>query len=513
MMNIGMIHHSSLHKYLEMNLLNRNYCVNTLGIAAEQFELPEKVLQFGTGVLLRGLPDFLMDRANKKGIFNGRIVVVKTTGAVEPTFDIQDNCYTLRQRGIVQGVPYAETSVITAISRVLSTVTDWQAVLSCASNLDLEIIISNTTEAGLQYVEEDITKNIAPKSFPAKLTRFLYERFCVFEGATAKGLTIVPTELVVNNGAILKQFVISQAQKNNLPQSFIDWLSTSCDFCDSLVDKIVTGSPSAEEKTKCFKLWHYEDRLCIDAEPFALWAIEGTERAFKRLSFAQVGSEVILASDITPFREQKLRILNGGHTISVAYAHLTGLQTVGEMMNHSETSAFVEKVILSEILPTVTSISENANTFAQAVLDRFRNPYIVHRLLSITLQNSAKMQSRNGATFERYFQQKGQLPPLMTVGFAAYLLFSRADKFENGQFFGKNAVTHAFYPIQDDKVGLLNEHWVQLKTVNAASVQTFVNQLLMDERIFDKSWIALPNFAQTVSNQLFTWLNCKRIGT
>jgi tagaturonate reductase len=489
-----------------MNLLNKNYCINTLGIPAEQFELPEKVLQFGTGVLLRGLPDFLIDRANKKGIFNGRIVVVKTTGAVEPIFSIQDNCYTLRQRGIVQGAPYAETTVITAISRVLSTVTDWQKVLSCASNPDLEIIISNTTEAGLQYVEEDITKSMAPKSFPAKLTRFLYERFCLFEGAIAKGLTIVPTELIVNNGSILKQFVIKQAQKNHLPQTFIDWLSTSCDFCDSLVDKIVTGSPSADEKATCFKSWHYEDNLCIDAEPFALWAIEGTERAFNRLNFAQIGSEVILASDIAPFREQKLRILNGGHTISVTYAYMMGLQTVGEMMNHPETSTFVEKVILSEILPTVQSISKNAPMFAQAVLDRFRNPYIVHRLLSITFQHSAKMQMRNAATFERYFQQNGHLPPLMTTGFAAYLLFSRADKYENGQFFGKNPVNDASYLIQDDKAGLLNEHWERLKTVNAHSVQTFVNQLLMDERLFDKSWIALPHFAETVGNQLFTWL-------
>jgi tagaturonate reductase len=219
-----------------------------------------------------------------------------------------------------------------------------------------------------------------------------------------------------------------------------------------------------------------------------------------------VGSEVVLASDITPFREQKLRILNGGHTISVAYAHLQGLQTVGEMMNHPETSTFVEKVLLSEILPTVQSISENAPAFAQAVLDRFRNPYIVHRLLSITLQHSAKMQARNGATFERYVQQNGQLPPLMTTGFAAYLLFSRAEKQENGQFFGKNPVNDAPYLIQDDKASLLNEHWTRLKTVNAHSVQTFVNQLLMDERLFEKSWIALPHFAETVGNQLFTWL-------
>jgi tagaturonate reductase len=145
--------------------------------------------------------------------------------------------------------------------------------------------------------------------------------------------------------------------------------------------------------------------------------------------------------------------------------------------------------------------------FAEAVLDRFRNPYIEHRLLSITFQNSAKMQARNGATFGRYFQQNRHLPPLMTTGFAAYLLFSRADNQKNGQFFGKNPVNGASYLIQDDKASLLNEHWNRLETVNSQSLQTFVNQLLTDERIFDKSWSELPNFAQTVGNQLFTWLS------
>jgi tagaturonate reductase len=179
------------------------------------------------------------------------------------------------------------------------------------------------------------------------------------------------------------------------------------------------------------------------------------------------------------------------------------------MMNHPKMSAFVTQVMLSEILPTVAGISKNAPAFAQAVLDRFRNPYIVHRLLSITFQNSAKMQMRNAATFERYFQQNGQLPPLMTLGFAAYLLFSRAEKQEKGQFWGKNPVNHAFYWIQDDKAALINEHWNSLKTVNLQSVQTFVNQLLRDERIFDKSWIGLPNFAETVGNQLFNLIAFK----
>lgn len=488
-----------------MKVLNKKNINDFIKYESSLNELPEKVLQFGTGVLLRGLPDFLIDEANKKGIFNGRIVIVKSTGAVEKVFDEQNCYYTLRQRGIENGIEKNETSIITSVSRVLSAATDWEKVLSIAANPYLEIILSNTTESGLVYQAEDIF-SAPPQSFPAKLTAFLYERFRAFDGATMRGVTIVPTELIVDNGSLLKKFVLKHIEKNHLDPLFAQWVETACDFCDSLVDKIVTGAPSPEEKAKSWAAWGYKDDLCIDAECFMLWAIQCNERSQQRLAKA-IGYDdrVILSTDITPFREQKLRLLNGGHTISVSLAYLSGLKTVGEMMNDPMLGQFVRQVILEEILPTLNDIAPSAEAFAKAVIDRFCNPYIVHNVLNITLQNTAKMQSRNTLTFKRYYEKKGHLPYLMCIGFAAYLLFSKVEKVENGQFFGKktwDTEGEEFYKINDDKAVFLHEHWQNVQRYDSETLKIFVENVLNDARIFEKNAFDIPNFSATIGNFL-----------
>lgn len=488
-----------------MNILNKKSIANFAKKELLTDEMPEKIVQFGTGVLLRGLPDFLIDAANKKGIFNGSIVIVKSTGAVEKVFDEQDSYYTLRQRGVENGIEKNETSIITSVSRVLSAATDWEKVLALATNLHLEIILSNTTEAGLVYQQEDIFA-APPQSFPAKLTAFLYQRFKTFDGATMRGVTIVPTELIVGNGALLKKYVLQHIKYNNLELLFENWINEACDFCDSLVDKIVTGAPSPEEKAKSWAEWGYKDDLCIDAECFMLWAIQCNERSKQRLAKAVGYDEsVILSDDITPFREQKLRLLNGGHTISVSLAYLSGLKTVGDMMNDAVLGQFVRQVILDEILPTVSQIAPTAESFGKAVIDRFCNPYIIHPVLNITLQNSAKMQSRNALTFRRYYEKTNELPPLMCLGFAAYLLFSKVEKVENGQYFGKNSADTeggVFYKINDDKIAFLTEHWQKITAYTPENLTNLVENILNDARIFEENAFDIPYFKEKIGHIL-----------
>ena len=227
--------------YLKMNTLNKKYAIETRQIPSGQFDLPERILQFGTGVLLRGLCDYAVDKANKKGVFNGRIVIVKSTSSDSSDFDRQDGVYTLQEKGISEAGEIVDTAtVITAVSRVVDASNNWNEVLKCASNSLIDIVISNTTEAGLVYVHEDIFQT-PPQSFPAKLTAVLFERFNTFNGSENHGLTIVPTELVVENGKILRGYVLQHAAANDLPEAFVNWLDTACDFCDSLVDRIVSG--------------------------------------------------------------------------------------------------------------------------------------------------------------------------------------------------------------------------------------------------------------------------------
>ena len=491
-----------------MNLLNKKYAVANLNIDAAQFDLPERVLQFGTGVLLRGLPDYLIDKANKQGVFNGRIVVVKTTSSDSSDFDKQDGVYTLTEKGVMNGETVNQSTVLTAISRVVNATDEWANILACAENPALEVIISNTTEAGVVYVEEDIFA-MPPKSFPAKLTAFLHKRYEIVNGKGG-GLVVVPTELLVNNGDILRGMVERHVARMRLDKGFSAWLKSECHFCNSLVDRIVPGATPKAEKAELEKSLGYTDNLMINSEPFLLWAIEGNDAVKKVLNFVQTDSRMVITPDISLFREQKLRLLNGGHTISVQLAYLSGLRLVVEMMNDEVMGDFVEQTILTEILPT---LDFDATDFANAVLDRFKNPFIEHKLLSITVQCSAKMNMRNGATFERYLKKFGKLPERMCLGFAAYLLFARPVKEENGQFFGhviaKNEANKGgqFYPIQDDHAAFLYKVWQKTDELDLSSLCDFVEEVLANEAIFDKKLREIPIFAPKIADLMFGLTN------
>src|SRR5215213_9245740 len=259
----------------------------------ELFELPEKVLQFGTGVLLRGLPDHFIDKANKKGLFNGRVVVIKSTGGDASAFEKQDGLYTLCVRGVENGVKVEENIINASISRVLSAKEQWAEVLECAHDPNMQIIISNTTEVGIQLMNDDVRKH-PPVSFPGKLLAFLYERYQAFNGSAQSGMVIVPTELIPDNGKKLEAIVLELAHLNGLPDEFIEWLEESNHFCNSLVDRIVPGKPAAADREALEAELGYQDQLLTMAEVYRLWAIEGDAHVKQVLSFAEADEGVII---------------------------------------------------------------------------------------------------------------------------------------------------------------------------------------------------------------------------
>ena len=242
------------------------------------FDLPEKVLQFGTGVLLRGLPDYFINKANKQGLFNGRIVVVKsTTKGNSSPFEKQDGLYTLCIRGVQNGEKVEENIINASISRVLCADKDWEQILECAHNQNMQIIISNTTEVGIQLIHDDVRRH-PPVSFPGKLLAFLYERYHAFNGSVQSGMVIIPTELIVDNGKALEAIVLELAHLNGLEEAFIEWLECCNHFCNSLVDRIVTGKPDEEIHIRLQSELGYKDELLIMSEAYRLWAIEGDEK-------------------------------------------------------------------------------------------------------------------------------------------------------------------------------------------------------------------------------------------
>ncbi|MCW3087975.1 MAG: tagaturonate reductase, partial [Sediminibacterium sp.] len=335
--------------------------------------LPEKVLQFGTGVLLRGLPDYFIDKANRRHIFNGRIVVVKSTatGGTD-AFKEQDGLFTLVERGVENGQRSEKIFINAAISRVLSANDEWEAILQCAADPAMQVIISNTTEVGIVLLEADAYAD-QPSSFPGRILSFLEARYTVFDGKADAGMVIIPTELIPENGTRLKQIVTTLARLKGLDDAFINWLEKENDFCNSLVDRIVPGRLSTKEQALAEEQLGYTDKLMIMSECYRLWAIEtSSERTKKILSFSQADEGVVLAPDISKFRELKLRLLNATHTLSCGLACLCGFTTVKEAMNDAAFTTYLSELMLEEIVPLVTSeeISEaEANHFAVQVIE------------------------------------------------------------------------------------------------------------------------------------------------
>jgi tagaturonate reductase len=479
--------------------LNRTFVLNhpATGISDSYFSFPEKVLQFGTGVLLRGLVDYLIDKANKQGVFEGRVVVVKSTDGEVSEFTNQDNLYTTHIKGIAAGELINSSLVNTSISRVLQSNAEWQEILKTVHQPALQIIISNTTEVGIQYVEESIATGV-PASYPGKLLAVLWERYQYFKGAPDTGFVIVPTELVVNNGQLLEEIVVKLATFNQLPAAFMKWLATDNHFCNSLVDRIVPGKP--QDLPALEQQAGYTDKLWIDVEPFLLWAIEGDERVKSVLSFHQADARMLITPSITPYREQKLRILNGSHTISVPLGYLSGHNTVRECMEDAYMQQFFSNVVTHEILPTLADLGPQVADFAAAVLDRFANPFIAHKLLSITFQESSKMNARNVRTFFRYYEKEGQVPATMCLGFAAMLLFLKPSKLEDGKYYGKRG--EEWYMINDDHAAIFADYWEKAAPANTSTLTAMVEKICSDTRLWEADLLTLPGFAAAVSTHL-----------
>jgi tagaturonate reductase len=459
------------------------------------FELPEKVLQFGTGVLLRGLPDYFIDKANRQGIFNGRIVIVKSTDNGSPQeFDKQDNLYTVCVKGIENGKTIEENIVNSSISRVLVAGKQWEEILNFAASKTLEVIISNTTEVGIQLIEDDIRFN-PPVSFPGKLLAILYHRFNSFNGDKDKGLVIVPTELIVDNATKLEDILVNLSKRNNLPDSFVKWLQTCNHFCNSLVDCIVPGKPEAQQLTKTSEELGYEDDLLVISEVYRLWAISGEEKIKEKLSFAQADSSVVITPDINLHRELKLRLLNGTHTLSCGLAFLAGFENVKSAMDDVAMEGFIANLMRTEIAPAIPYkvTKDQTEDFSLKVLDRFRNPHINHQWLSITANYSSKLRMRVLPVLLSYFEIFKTVPELMAIGFAAYIRFIKPSRNVNGKYYGE--INGQEYLIND----AMAEHLSNLWTEHANDI---VKAVLSDAVLWGDDLSVLPGFSKAVGNYL-----------
>jgi tagaturonate reductase len=463
---------------------------------ARVLDLPEKVLQFGTGVFIRGLIDYFIDKANNAGIFNGRVVMVKSTAAGNiDDFRQQDGLYTLLMKSVDNGVDIDEKVICAAVSRTLDAATEWGKVLACAVNPELSIIISNTTEVGIVLAPDDKIDDAPPSSFPGKLLAFLWHRYKAFGGSKARGMVIVPTELIPGNGTLLKSIVGELALKNQLPLPFIEWLNGANDFCNTLVDRIVPGKLPAAEQAAVEAELGYEDKLLVMAETFGLWAIEtSSPRSKNLLSFSAAHPGIHLVDDITKFRELKLRLLNGSHNLSCALGYLAGFTTVKEAMADKDFDAWMQGLILDDIASAILSdliSKEDARAFGLSVLNRYRNPHIDFQWLDICVQDTSKIRIRAVPIILQHHERYGYVPRHVSMGMAAYILFMRSTRDSNGRFTG--SIGNRQYTIADDFAADLHDKWQSNHSLPAV-----VDSILGDDRLWGADLTSLRGFADNV---------------
>lgn len=378
--------------------------------------MKETVIQFGEGNFLRGFFNYFLDSMNKQGIYDAKAVVVQPrAGGKCALLNAQNSQYNLYLRGIENGEVKQEHYFIQSISRCVDPYKNFEDYMALADNPDFRFVVSNTTEAGIEFDENCRFDDKPCKSFPGKLAQLLYRRY----QNGMKGFIFLPCELIDNNGAQLKNCVLKYAQLWNLESDFVAWLENENHFANTLVDRIVTGYPDDETKDA-----HPDDKFLDTAEIFHLWVIEGDFE--DELPLKKAGFNVVWTDDAKPYKKIKVRILNGAHTSLVAGALLSGIETVGEAMNDEIAFAFLNKCLSEEILPTIGK-NEESTAFANSVLDRFKNPFIQHKWRSIALNSVSKFSVRVLPTLLEYKEQNDVYPKGLTLALANLIYFYKND--------------------------------------------------------------------------------------
>ncbi len=383
---------------------------------------PIKVVQFGEGNFLRAFVDYAFQRLNNEVDFNAGIAVVQPlAGGMVDMLNDQDGLYTLFMNGVKKNEKIQNIELIKNIVKGINPFTDYKAFLDLAKEEELQFIISNTTEAGIEYIDSDTPDMQPPVAFPARLTVLLHERFKYFNGDKSKGLTIIPCELINYNAATLKDIVLQYCDLWKLDNLFKIWLLESCTYHNTLVDRIVPGYPKNEIEEYNNKL-DYQDNLIVTAEPFFLWVIEGDDALKQKLPFHKTDLNVKIVDDMQSFRTLKVRILNGAHTAMVPFSLLYGNETVRQTVDGDFTGDFVNHVI-AEINETLPFEKSEILSYSDEVMDRFRNPFIIHKLSDIALNTVSKFKVRVLPSLLQYFEKNKSLPVHLTYALACLIQF------------------------------------------------------------------------------------------
>ena len=358
----------------------------------------------------------------------------------------------------------------------------------------LRFVVSNTTEAGIVFDDTDRMELEPPKTFPGKLTKFLYERYRFFHGDKDKGLVMLPVELIDDNGIMLKKCVMQLIGLWGLEEGFRVWVDEACIFTSTLVDRIITGYPRDEVESIWADLG-YEDRILVTGEPFALWVIESDKDISKEFPLPDAGLPVIFTDNQKPYKQRKVRILNGAHTSFVLASYLAGNDIVLESMQDADVKSFMMKTIFDEVIPTLTLPREELEEFANAVITRFHNPYVKHALLSISLNSVSKWRARCLPSFLGYVEKYGKLPVHLTFSIASLMAFYTGSEIRDKALIGHRNGQE--YSIMDDAAVL-----EFFRDYSGRDTKTFVEAYLSNENFHGQDLTKIEGLCEAVASYL-----------
>lgn len=453
---------------------------------------PERILQFGEGNFLRAFVDWMVAKMNHEANFNSGVVVAQPIerGMIDMIND-QDGLYHVYLKGMKNGQPVKEYNLVDCITRGLNPYSQFDEYSKVIDSPDLRFIVSNTTEAGITFDENDRLDMKPQNSFPGKMTALLYQRFKTFNGDHSKGLIIICCELIDRNADFLKKYVLRHAANWGLEKEFTDWLENSCAFCNSLVDRIVPGYPK-DEIEEIHNELGYEDNLVVVGEYFHLWVIEAPEWVQKEFPADKAGLEVKFVDDMTTFREQKVRVLNGCHTGSFATSFLYGIETVRLSIENLDLGKFMKDLVYDEVLTGLEGEEKELKAFAKKILERFYNPFIRHMWQSIALNAMSKWETRNLPSLLDYHEKTGRLPQKLVFSLAAMIAYFKGN------------VKGEEYPVQDDQwiLDFYKEAWGECDGT-PESIYALTGKVLALDKNWKRDLNEIPGLTQAVAGYLF----------
>lgn len=444
-----------------------------------------KIMQFGEGNFLRAFVDWIIKKMNDNGVYDGHVVVVQplNVGRIEE-LKKQDGLYTLYLQGINNGEKVRTHEIIDVLDDFVNPYSEYDRFLDYARSSDLEVVISNTTEAGITLDRNDLDLKNTPNSFPGKVLALLNERYNFFKGDLSKGLSFICCELIDNNGDELKKCVLELAKLNNLSEEFLSWINNACHFTSTLVDRIVPGYPK-DEIEEISKELNYVDNNIVKAEIFHLWVLNKESHIQKIFPCDKAGLNVIYADSIKSYKQRKVKILNGCHTCMVPVSYLYGIDTVRESIEDQHVGKFAKEFVFNEVIQTIDLPRDDMISFAGSVFERYLNPFVRHELMSIALNSISKFKARVLPSIKDYLRINNCLPTHSLFSLAALIKFYEGKR------------VNEEIKLNDEKEVL--EFFKNIYSSNLSN-EEIIRKVLMNTNLFGEDLTLVPDFYNKVLN-------------